>query len=110
MEKLCCISVPTPQTERADTLTEADEESLALFCKALGHPARVRIMRILLDKQECVCGDLVELMPLAQSTVSEHLRILKEAGLVQGRIDGPRRCYCASPDALLRLKSFVSGL
>lgn len=109
MERSCCI--PRTVSEPVETrLTEADEERLALMCKALGHPARVRILRTLLEKQECVCGDLVEVMPLAQSTVSEHLRVLKEAGLVQGRIDGPRRCYCASPDALERLKFFVASL
>jgi ArsR family transcriptional regulator len=108
MDETCCT--PRAPLDRTASLTAEDEERLASFCKALGHPARVRIMRILLEKQECVCGDLVELMPLAQSTVSEHLRILKEAGLVQGRIDGPRRCYCAAPDALESLKSLVESL
>ncbi len=108
MDDTCCP--PASRVDRFATFGPEDEERLAALCKALGHPARVRIMRILLDKEECVCGDLVELMPLAQSTVSEHLRILKEAGLVQGRIDGPRRCYCAAPVALQILKSLVASL
>ena len=87
----------------------ADEE-LAMLCKALGHPARIRILRILSEKGACISGDLADEFELAQSTVSEHLRILKEAKLVQGTIDGPRRCYCVDPGAFELLKELVAEL
>lgn len=67
---------------------------LADWCKALSHPARITILRILATKCECVCGELVIDLPLAQSTVSQHLKALKEVGLIQGQIDGPRSKYC----------------
>jgi ArsR family transcriptional regulator len=88
---------------------EADQE-LALLSKALGHPARVQIMRLLVRRETCVCGDIVDELPLAQSTVSQHLKVLKEAGLVKGEIDGPRVCYCVEPRALRRLKALMGGL
>jgi ArsR family transcriptional regulator len=86
------------------------EQELAALCKALAHPARVRILKILIEKKFCVCGEIVEVMPLAQSTVSEHLRILKQAGLVQGEVDGPRVCYCIHPGILGRFKALVEAL
>lgn len=69
---------------------------LAGWCKALAHPARIAILRILANRGECVCGDLVHALPLAQSTVSQHLKALKDAGLIQGEIDGPRSRYCVN--------------
>ena len=69
---------------------EADQE-LATLAKALGHPARVQIMRLLVRREACICGDIVDEVPLAQSTVSQHLKVLKEVGLIRGDIDGPRR-------------------
>lgn len=69
----------------------------ARIAKALSHPARIAILEILLQRQACVCGSLVEELPLSQATVSQHLKELKEAGLVQGTIDGPRVCYCIDP-------------
>ena len=86
------------------------EEELGVLCKALGHPARIRLLRILIDKGECISGDLAEEFSLAQSTVSEHLRILKEAGLVQGSIDGPRRSYCVNSEVLEQFKKMVDNL
>ena len=86
------------------------EKTLARYAKALGHPARVRILRILMARADCLCGDLVDALPLAQSTVSQHLRVLKEAGLITGTIDGPRRCYCVNQEALEDLKQLVSSL
>lgn len=86
------------------------ENELGDFCKALGHPARVRLLRILLEKGECVSGDLAEEFSLAQSTVSEHLRILKEAGLIQGTVEGPRRCYCVNQERLDSFKSLVARI
>jgi ArsR family transcriptional regulator len=86
---------------------EADEE-LAKLAKAIGHPARVRILRLLSRKEAKVCSQIVDELPLAQSTVSEHLRILKEAGLVRSSQDGPRIGYCINFDGLRRLKALVA--
>ena len=88
---------------------EADDE-LATLTKALGHPARVQIMRLLGRREACVCGDIVDELPLAQSTVSQHLKVLKDAGLIRGEIDGPRVCYCVEPGGLRRLRSLVGSL
>jgi ArsR family transcriptional regulator, arsenate/arsenite/antimonite-responsive transcriptional repressor len=88
---------------------EADLE-LAALAKALGHVARVQILRLLVRRDACVCGDIVDELPLAQSTVSQHLKILKESGLIRGEVDGPRVCYCIEPRALRRLKALVGGL
>lgn len=88
---------------------DADAD-LALLAKAIGHPARVQILRLLLRQQACVCGDIVGELPLAQSTVSQHLKVLKDAGLIRGEIDGPRVCYCIEPRTLRRLRALVGGL
>jgi ArsR family transcriptional regulator, arsenate/arsenite/antimonite-responsive transcriptional repressor len=88
---------------------DADEE-LALLTKAVGHPARVQILRLLVRKESCICGDIVDELPLAQSTVSQHLKVLKDAGLVRGEIDGPRVGYCIEPRTMRRLKSLVGSL
>jgi len=89
--------------------TSADRD-LATLAKALGHPARVQIVRFLLSRDSCMCGDIVEHLPLAQSTVSQHLKMLKEAGLIRGTIDAPRVCYCVEPKVLKRLKELICGL
>ena len=83
-------------THKREHFTEA-EQRLAAVAKALGHPARVAIVRLLAQRRACVCGELVLELPLSQSTVSQHLKELKAAGLVQGDIDGPRVCYCLDP-------------
>jgi ArsR family transcriptional regulator len=105
----CC----PPANEHSDLRPiegdEADDE-LARLTKALGHPARVKILRILVRRNACICGDLVEALPLAQSTVSQHLKVLKDAGLIRGEVDGPRVCYCIEPRTLRRLKALVGGL
>ena len=72
--------------------------------KALAHPARLRIIDLLAARGTCICGDIVEVLPLAQATVSQHLKVLKDAGLLQGTIDGPRSCYCLDADALSALR------
>ncbi len=105
----CC----PPARDQADLRPiEGDlaDEELATLSKALGHPARVKILRLLLRKNACVCGDIVDELPLAQSTVSQHLKVLKEAGLIRGDVDGPRVCYCVEPQALRRLRALVAGL
>ena len=87
---------------------------MAEFARALGHPARLAILQTLAARTTCVCGELVEELPLAQATVSQHLKALKEAGLVQGEIDGPRTCYCLNLDSLQRLaetlESFMASI
>ena len=77
-----------------------EELLIAKFAKALSHPARVAIINLLLQKQSCVCGDIVEDLPIAQSTVSQHLKELKESGLIKGNIDGASICYCVDTDVL----------
>jgi ArsR family transcriptional regulator len=88
----------------------AADEELADLSKAVGHPARVAILRLLVRREACICGDIVDELPLAQSTVSQHLKVLKEAGLIRGDIDGPRVCYCVEPRTLRRLKALVGSL
>ena len=70
------------------------DNKLAKYAKALSHPARIAILRILIKKQACICGDIVDELPLSQSTVSQHLKELKEAGLIKGEIEGAKVCYC----------------
>jgi ArsR family transcriptional regulator len=93
----------------SDDSAAADAE-LAGFAKAAGHPVRVQILRMLAQREARHCCDIVGALPLAQSTVSEHLRILKNAGLVCAREDGPRVTYCIAPAALARLKRLVADL
>ncbi len=88
--------------------TENDE--LARLAKALAHPARVAIVRLLLGQGECICGDIVNRLPLAQATISQHLKVLKDAGWIQGEIDGPRVCYCVQPEAGKRFSSLLREL
>jgi ArsR family transcriptional regulator len=88
----------------------AIDVELARLAKALGHPARVAIVRMLADGGECVCGDIVSRLPLAQATVSQHLKVLKQAGLIQGEIDPPRVCYCINPEAITRLQTLVGEI
>lgn len=92
-----------------EPITAADEE-LAGLAKALGHPARVAILRQLSDEGTCVCGQIVDALPLAQATVSQHLKVLRDSGFVQGEIDGPRVCYCLNPETLKRFHQLVSEL
>jgi ArsR family transcriptional regulator len=106
--KRCISGKDLGSSSLADT--RGKDEELAMLGWAIAHPARVRILRILLAQQACICGELVDQMTLAQSTVSQHLKILKEAGLVQGEIDGPKVCYCVNAAALTRLKELVADL
>jgi ArsR family transcriptional regulator len=87
----------------------APEAALAAYHAALSHPARIAILKVLATREECVCGEIVDLLPLAQSTVSQHLKVLKEAGLIQGTLDGPRTCYCIDPKAVKRLSGLLEG-
>jgi ArsR family transcriptional regulator len=83
---------------------------LARLAKALGHPARVHILQVLLAKDTCIVGELSDQLPLAASTVSQHLKILKDAGMIKGEVDGPRRCYCVDRSMLAHLKALVREL
>ena len=104
-----CPPPPTASDLRPVEGKEADRD-LARLAKATGHTARVQILRLLARRSTCVCGEIVDEIPLAQSTVSQHLKILKQAGLIRGTVDGPRVCYCLDPKALRRLKALVSAL
>jgi ArsR family transcriptional regulator len=86
---------------------ERDTIELARFFKALAHPARVEIIKVLAQRGTCVCGEIVEELPLAQATVSQHLKALKSAGLIRGEIEGPSVCYCIDYDAVARGKVAV---
>ena len=87
-----------------------EEDAVAALAKALGHPARIRILRLLQATPGCIGGRIVDAVGLAQSTVSEHLRILKTAGVIHGEIDGPRICYALHPNAVAPLAAFLTGL
>jgi len=89
---------------------DQEDNILAETCKALGHPARIAILRHLLDVDKCVCGRIVEVMPLAQSTVSQHLKILKQAGLVKGEVEGPSTCYCVDKERLALVGDAIRAL
>jgi DNA-binding transcriptional ArsR family regulator len=91
-----------------DGLAMAD--LLAERLKALGHPARLEILRVLAVRGTCVCGEVVKVMPLAQATVSQHLKVLKGAGLIRGRIDGKNSCYCLDPGGIADLRAALDDL
>lgn len=86
------------------------EQELAAFAKAMSHPARIAILKVLAQRNECICGDIVELLPLAQSTVSQHLKELKVAGLISGTVDGPRSCYCINWKAFEKFNNEFNSL
>ncbi len=86
------------------------EQSLATFAKAISHPARIAILNVLAKKNECICGEIVEVLPLAQRTVSQHLKELKNAGLVEGSVDGPRSWYCINWKAFEKFNSEFASL
>jgi DNA-binding transcriptional ArsR family regulator len=83
---------------------KSKQTRLAELAKALGHPARIAILETLAKRNTCVCGEIVDILPLAQSTVSQHLKALKEAGLITGEIDGPTSCYCIDEKTVHDLK------
>lgn len=101
---------PIRATIETKALLRAEDQTLAQLAQALAHPARVAIVRLLQERQTCLCGEIVEVLPLAQSTVSQHLKVLKEAGWVQGEVDGPRVCYCLNPLTLQTFKSLIEAL
>lgn len=92
------------------TSAEQRDQEVALLAKALGHPARVQILRLLLAHDACYCGELVDELPLAQATVLQHLKVLTDSGLITVKNDGTRTCYCASHDRLAELHELVGVL
>ena len=86
------------------------ENRLAKYAKALAHPARIAILKLLAKKATCQCGDIVEELPLSQSTVSQHLKELKNAGLIQGTIEGAKSCYCIDPEKFRRFRTTFDTL
>lgn len=78
---------------KTDAFSEKQNQ-ISTLANALGHPARIAILEALAERQSCVCGDLVDVLPLAQATVSQHLKVLKNARLIRGEISGPKTCYC----------------
>ncbi len=92
---------------KTDQFKKADVR-LAEIAKALAHPARIAILRELARRNECVCGQIVDLIPLAQSTVSQHLKELKEIGMIKGEIDGPRSCYCIDSEKMKELAASLA--
>ena len=101
----CCV------VARGDFQPMPDKDArIATYCRALGHPHRVHILRFLLSQQACFAGEIADQLPIAASTVSQHLKHLRDAGLIQGEVDGPRRCYCIAPEALADLRQLVGEL
>ncbi len=96
-------------------LTKSEEFSLkdnrvARYAKALSHPARIAILKLLIQKQSCICGDIVDELPLSQSTVSQHLKELKAAGLIKGDIEGAKVCYCIDEKEWSLAKTYLNEL
>jgi ArsR family transcriptional regulator len=94
-------------TSKAEKFDER-QQTLALMLKALSHPARIAILEYLLSVDQCICGDIVNELPLAQPTVSQHLKEMKQAGLIKGRIDGKSICYCVDHDAMNQISAFFT--
>ena len=104
MSPRCCPPPPPLDTGRYP------DEEIAQVAKAIAHPARVKILRFLLEREECVVGAIVDRIPLAQSTISQHLKVLREAGLIHGEVDGTRICYCADRTRIDRLRGLLDAL
>lgn len=96
-------------TTKTEEFTVRDNR-VANYAKALAHPARIAILRLLISRQACVCGDIVDELPLSQSTVSQHLKELKDAGLIKGEIEGKSVCYCINESAWTEAKENLDAL
>jgi DNA-binding transcriptional ArsR family regulator len=95
-------------SSKSEDFTVKDNR-IAKYAKALGHPARVAILNLLIKREACVCGDIVDELPLSQSTVSQHLKELKDAGLIKGDIDGAKVCYCIDEKEWETAKSHLNS-
>ena len=102
--------LPVAKNEGRGLKVQDQDRSLAALAKALGHPARVKILRHLAKAEACVCGDIVPEIGLAQPTVSRHLKTLKSAGFIRGPISGPKSCYCLEPGAVAMLGKLLGAL
>ena len=103
----------TPRTcgpSRPIPFPQDPDEELAILANALGNPARVRILRFLMAQESCFAGAIVDHLPLAQSTVSAHLKVLRDAGLIRGEVEGQHICYCADGERLERVADLLAGL
>ncbi len=96
-------------TTKADLFTDEQNE-ISLLLKAIAHPARIAILEYLIKVDACVCGDIVNELPLAQPTVSQHLKELKTVGLIKGSIEGTSICYCVNKETIARIQSYFSGI
>jgi ArsR family transcriptional regulator len=96
-------------SQRKSVRLAPDEARLARMLKALGNPIRFQIIKTLAERQMCITQDLVETTPLAQSTVSQHLKVLRQAGLIRGEVEGPATCYCLDPDNIRWLKEQIES-
>ncbi len=85
------------------------DNKIAHYAKALAHPARVAILQLLIKKQACICGNIVDEIPLSQSTVSQHLKELKDAGLIKGDIEGKKVCYCINEEEWENAKGYMAS-
>lgn len=94
---------------KAESFSEG-QQAIALIAKALGHPARVAIVEYLLNVDGCICNDIVGELPLSQATVSQHLRELKNAGLIKGSIERNAICYCIDEKTINELKGYIAGI
>ncbi len=91
-------------------MSKGEDQKMAAYCKALGHPVRLQILRQLHEIGACFSGDISSQLPVSASTASQHLKILKEAGVITGTVDGTRRCYCINKKAFLDLKDWIARL
>ena len=98
--------MPNTKTE----LFRTKDQKLAALARVLSHPARIAILKTLAKRDECICGEIVDVLPLAQATVSQHLKELKNLGLIKGQVDGPRSCYCIDRDALNEIAADFKSL
>jgi len=110
LDESTCCALPDCANDFVGVVSEDHDIELARLAKALGHPARVAILRLLIVRNECICGEICNQIALAQSTISQHLKIMKQAGIIQGEVDGPRICYCVNPGKMKRLKALIAAL
>ena len=108
-KKYCCPKTSGSRRQRP-TSKKGKQKTLVLLAKALGHPIRIQILELLKAEKSCICGELVDGLPLAQSTVSQHLKVLKNAGFIKGNISGASTCYCLDPTTFKLFKKLARSL
>jgi len=97
-------------TNSKDMASQLNTDRLAKIFKALGHPTRIKIIEHLLKHNTCICGEIVNIFPFSQSTISQHLKLLKDSGIVSGEIEPPKTCYCIDKNILNEFKTYVAHL